>query len=399
MINTKDFRTKTYLMEKDNGKLDNVWEIALDIGYSSVKIMSPNIVASFPSYAKRIDDSFQYVGDAPKESILYKDLASGDMWVVGEVAQNLIASGDTSDSESSLYGRDRYANEIFRVIANTGLGLGYLSNKIASPSPSDIITVQTGLPDRYMNDEDELKEALAGKYGFLLKIGDGEWQKFSFEISLNNIFVMSQPRGALFSVCIGKDRQFVPDAKKYLSSSVLIVDPGFGTLDVFPIISTNNDTSSSSGVVAVGETYSDLGMKRILQETAKLIKENYNITVYIPAMQKNLETGTVRFVDKKKFISKDYNFDKYLAQASSKVCDEAINRIITSFNLGDFNYFILTGGTGAAWYEQIKDKFKQMSTLKIIKGNQNDDLDFIFSNVRGYYLFRYNKLWKETIKK
>ncbi len=386
-MTTKDFRTKTNLMERNNGKINGIWEIALDIGYSSVKIISPNVIACFPAYARRIDESFQYAGETPKESLLYKDLITNDMWIVGEMAQNLISSGDTSDSESSLYGRDRYANEMFQVIANTGLGLGHLSNSIDGPVDSDKLIVQTGLPERYMNDEDDLKESLAGKHAFALKIGSDDWIKFQFDLEFENIFVMSQPKGTLFSVCIDKNGQFIPDASKYLSSSVLIADPGFGTFDVFPIV---------SGVVASGETYSDLGMKRILQETAKLIKDNYNINLFVPAMQKNLETGTVRFMDKKKFISKDYPFEKLLAQANAKVCEEAIGRMTTSFNIADFSYLIITGGTGAAWFEQIKEKFKGLSYLHLIKGNQNDNLGFIFANVRGYYLYRFNKLGKAS---
>ncbi len=386
-METRDFRTKTNLMERDNGKIKGVWEIALDIGYSSVKVISPNTVASFPSYARRIDESFQFAGETPKESILYKDLATNEMWIVGERAQMLIATGDTSDSESSLYGRDRYSNDMFRVIANTGLGFGYLDNQIASPAPSDKIIIQTGLPERYMNDEDDLKDSLAGKHGFALKIGNNDWKKFAFDININNIFVMSQPKGTLFSVCIDKNGQFVPDAAKYLSSSVLIADPGFGTFDVFPIV---------EGAVASGETYSDLGMKRILQETAKLIKENYNINIYVPAMQKNLESGTVRFIDKKNLVTRDYQFEKLLAQANAKICDEAINRMTSSFNIADFSYLIITGGTGAAWFNQIQEKLKKVSHLHLIKGNQNDELDFIFANVRGYYLYRFNKLGKAS---
>lgn len=389
-MNTKDFRTKTFNEDRNNGIIKGFWEIALDIGYSAVKVMSPNNVVSFPSYARRIDDSFQFIGETPKEAILYKDLTTGEMWIVGEVAQNLIASGDTSDSESSLYGRDRYANDMYKVIANTGLGCGYRSNAIGGPKPTDKIVIQTGLPERYMNDEEDLISSLAGEHNFALKIGNGEWKDYNLTINAEDVFVMSQPKGTLLSVCINKKGQFIPEAKKYLSSSVLIADPGFGTFDVFPIV---------SGVVASGETYSDLGMKRVLQETAKLIedlavKENYNIKIHVPSMQKNLETGTVRFIDKKKFVAADYPIDKLLEEASAKVCEEAMNRLTTSFNLADFNYLIITGGTGAAWFDQIKNKFKGLSFLEIIKGNQNDNLDFIFANVRGYYLNRFNKLGK-----
>ena len=381
-MNTKRFRTKTEFIERNNGQVDGIWPIALDIGYSSVKIFSPNIIASFPSYAKRAEGDFQYAGNPPKESILYKDSDTGEMWVVGEVAQNTMTSGDTSDSEMSLYGRERYGNPMFPVLIRTGLGLAMMENQFGRPGDSRIV-VQSGLPERYMSDEPDLRDSISGKHNFALKVGGGQWQEFKVNISGKDIYVMSQPKGTLFSVCIEKNGQFHPDAQKYLTSSILVFDPGFGTLDLFPI---------KSGVVGKGETNQILGMKRVLQETVKLINEDYNVEVQVPEMQKYLATGTVKFYDRKTYNSKEYAFDQLLAKANEMVCSEAINWLTSAVNLVDFNYMIITGGTGAAWNDMIRDKFKNLTTLKLISGNQNDDLPLIYSNVRGYYLYRYNKL-------
>ncbi len=381
-MNTKKFRTKTNYISRDNGLIEGIWEIALDIGYSAVKLISPNAVASFPSYAKRMGDDYQYAGSAPDSSILYRDLNSDDIWVVGEMAQNLIDSDDTSDSESSLYGRDRYFNDMFKVIAETGLGIGLRPNMHGEPGNSKII-VQTGLPERYMSDENDLRESLAGPHSFALKIGNEDWKTYSFNLDINDVYVISQPKGTLFSVITKNDGSFISDANKLLSSSVLILDPGFGTFDIFAI---------KSGVVVQGETYSDLGMKRILHETSRAIKSKYGVDVPVPAMQKILETGIVRKFDKRTLTSQDYQFDSLLMEACDQICDEAISRMTSSFNLSVYEGIIITGGTGAAWYHRIEERLKNLPHLSIIKGNQNDTLDFIYSNVRGYYFYRYNKI-------
>lgn len=385
MINTRKYRTRTEFIERENGKLPGVWLIALDNGYSGVKLYSPNLTACFPSYAKRVGEDFEFATKAPKESILYKNLDTNEQWLVGELAQNSIASGDTSDSESALYGRERYTNAMYQVISDVGLGLGMQSNQYGAPG-KDRIVVQAGLPEKYLGDEPDLIDSIAGKHRFALKIGSGDWTFYDFTIASDDVYVMSQPKGTLFSVCIDKNGQFHPEAQKYLTSSILVFDPGFGTLDLFPIM---------SGIVGHGETYSDLGMKRVLQETSRLIKEAWNIDVPVPSMQKNLETGTVRYVNKKEMVSKEYQFADLLAQANQKVCNEAINRMNSAINLIDYNYFIVTGGTGAAWLPIIQERFKDYSTLKIICGNQNDDLAFIYNNVRGFFYFRFNKLGKE----
>ena len=271
-----------------------------------------------------------------------------------------------------------------KAIVRAGLGIGALENDFGAPG-DDKIVVQTGLPERYLTgDTPMIKDVLEGTHNFALRVGKGEWKLFrDFTININDIGVMSQPKGTLFSVCIEKNGEFHPDAQKYLTSSIIVFDPGFGTLDLFPI---------RAGVVGKGETNDRLGMMRVFQETSKLIKENFSVDVPVPEMQKYLNTGKVRYSDRKTFKSKDYEFDKLLAMANNKICDEAIAWLTSVVTLTDYNYMIITGGTGAAWDYKIREKFKDFTTLQLIAGNQNDELPLIYSNVRGYYLWRFNKL-------
>lgn len=386
-MKTQNFRTKTFFIERENPRVDGKWNIAIDVGYSGVKLFSPNMVASFPSYARRVTREPQFAGSMPSEAIIYKDLDTEEIWIVGEIAQNTIETGDTSDSETSLYGRERYGNAMFKVISQCGMGIGMLENTHGKPQNDEII-LQTGLPERYMNDYRDLTDALSGRHHFALKVGTKEWKNFDFTIETSNIFVMSQPKGTLFSVCVDKNGVPVKNAPK-LSSSIMVFDSGFGTLDLFPII---------GGIVNNGETYSDLGMKRILQETSKSIYENYGVEVPVPMMQRYLETGNIRYVNKKERISKEYPIENLLTAACFKVCNEAISRMESAFNMQDFDYLIFTGGTCSAWLNKLEGMFSGYSTLHIIHGNQNDDLPFIFSNVRGYYLYRHNELLKEKRK-
>ena len=120
-------------------------------------------------------------------------------------------------------------------------------------------------------------------------------------------------------------------------------------------------------------------------------------------MQKYLDTGTVRSIDRKTLESKEYPFGNYLYDASDKICDEAIARMFKAIGgiekIIDYNYLIVTGGTGDAWFKTISEKLKNVSTLKIIPANQNDTaLPLLYSNARGYYYYRLNKLIKESAK-
>ena len=384
MKDTSNFRTKTSYIEKLNGKrVDGKWLIALDLGYSAVKVFSTNAIGRFPSYAKRVNGDFQYVSDAPKNSIIYKDLNTGATWLVGEKAQDIMNDLDTSDSEATLYGRDRYFSPIFKIITAVGLAMGMRNNDVACRNSSDEIIVQTGLPQRYMNDEADIIESIAGKYDFAVKFGNSDYEEYHFTIASNNVYVMSQPKGTLFSVVSNDMGIPTADAVNFLSSSVIIFDAGFGTLDLFPILSQ---------VVQPGETYEDLGMKRVLQETTNDISKEYGINIPVPAMQKYLETGKVKSYDKKTFTSSEHSFGDILASASEKICKEAIMRMSDALRLDEYKYLIITGGTGAAWYEQIKSTLSGLETLTVVNAKPSSDLQLVFCNVRGYYNRRLGQL-------
>ena len=57
-------------------------------------------------------------------------------------------------------------------------------------------------------------------------------------------------------------------------------------------------------------------------------------------------------------------------------------------------YLVVTGGTGEAWWYMIKDEFKGLKTLTVLSGNENSELPFTFSNVRGYYFYLYRTVRK-----
>ena len=383
MIDTKEFRTKTVFVERNNGDLPDVWEIALDIGYSYVKVFSPNMVAMFPSYAKKKNVERGTIGTLPKEFIRYKDLETGEMWLVGQAAQDNIELQDTSDSEAALYGRERYTDPMFAVIARTGLGIAMLENEYGVRGDRPIC-VQTGLPPEYMRgDKRLLVESLSGRHHFSLRLGWKKEVEFDFTIDPENVFVMSQPMGTLFSVAVDSNHQFVPNASDIFEKNTFVFDAGFGTLDPFPI--KNHQLQKS-------ETFPDLGMHQILKETCDEIYEKYGQEIPVHAMQRYLDRTTVRCFDQKTFASKDMPFDDILEEASNRICDMALNKIAQIYPLYEYDYFIVTGGTGAAWSKRIKERLKNMETLEIIDGGRNDDLPAVFANARGYYMYRYSKI-------
>ena len=85
----------------------------------------------------------------------------------------------------------------------------------------------------------------------------------------------------------------------------------------------------------------------------------------------------------------------FLTKANNIVCAEAIETINGYYNyLQDVDYLVVTGGTGAAWFDMIKDFYKGLTSLTIINGTENENIPAIFANVRGYYMQQLNTLKK-----
>ena len=77
----------------------------------------------------------------------------------------------------------------------------------------------------------------------------------------------------------------MPDARKYLSSNVVILDPGFGTLDDYEVV--------RGTIQGTGETSPELGMRDVLARTCKDLYEAYGVKLQVPQLQERLDDGRV----------------------------------------------------------------------------------------------------------
>lgn len=386
-MDTSSFKTKTLFMERKNPfRKDNYWVIALDMGYSAVKGMSRNSLFCFPSYAKKLPQNSISLAKALRTDILYRDNEGSDVYAVGAKAEAMFSVETTNDNNTTLYGRNRYFSDIFRVTSRVGLAMALLSNQYGNPMGKEIV-VQTGLPSAYLVDDlPLLKEALSDEYSFDIKIGNDPWKHFEFTLSEENIRGIQQPMGTLVS--IATDRNGIPtmDAQRLFRSNMLVFDPGFRTGDTSYI---------KGGTINLEDcyTFDDLSMVEILSRTVDILQRDYNANITVPAMQNYLESGMVKAINKRAFQSTSIAFGDILQAQALAVCDLAIARLSEVYNyFAEVDYLTITGGTGAAWYEYIKERLKGLQTLTIISANRNEDLPYIFSNVRGYYMYLINRV-------
>ena len=120
--------------------------------------------------------------------------------------------------------------------------------------------------------------------------------------------------------------------------------------------------------------------------------DEYQEEVRVPAMQSILESGKVICMNEDTMVTEERPVADIIKRASDEVFKLAMDRAKAVTNaFRDYRYLIVSGGTGESWYEKVKEYLAGMKTLTILPGNINDSLPFLYSNVRGYYMFRYIK--------
>ena len=77
-------------------------------------------------------------------------------------------------------------------------------------------------------------------------------------------------------------------------------------------------------------------------------------------------------------------------QVAEEEATKKLYEVASYFN--DYEVLIVTGGTGAAWFDFIKEKLSGMDGLDIIfSGNDGNSLPIYMANVRGYYMSAYRR--------
>ncbi len=360
---------------KANHPKSKCFVIGLDAGYSSMKVFFENGHFCFPSFIKKKPKNM--FGFPNEKDILYEDLETGEEYFVGYTAQKMVDSNSTNDTEGELFSRKRYSNKSFKILCNVAIGMALRDKK-----DNREIVIQTGLPVSYVEgDTASLIKTVAKPSKFSLKFGSSPKRNFEVAVKSENIYVMPQPAGSLYSVVMKKDGNYSDDAANILGANTIVVDPGFGTLDFFGI---------KSNEVCHKGTVDNLGMREVLTRVSAEILKKYGEDIKVPALQEHLETFKITCINEDEWKSTEYSIKEIVEQAVKDVCLEAMIKLRSETSaFAKYKYLIVGGGTGDAWFDQIYQMLKDFTFEGIYKANRHDpNIALLYANARGYYLFR-----------
>ena len=367
-METKNFSTRTEWRRKDNPHMDGVHIIGLDMGYSGPKGFPEKGNFVFPNFCMKLEtELFQEPG---KNDMIYKDADTGERYCVGDMAGRLLTE-DSVVQEDAYYDRNHYLHPHFLVQFRAALALAMWD----TPTDGHDIFIQTGLPPVYMErDQSIIKSVMAGEHHFFLTVGT-QTKEFDITIKETQVDVIYQPMGTYWSTVFDVNGNITNDIFEFRTSNFMVLDGGFKTLDKFIV----------KGNTIQKGTDPNLGMHRILDETRRLMGTQTSI----PAMQSCLKTGQIQINDVANFQIKMVPIGKYLEQANARVREEAFESVKNEFF--SIRYLIMTGGTGAAWYDYFKERLNGFP-VKVVPGNLNSPLPYIYSNARGYYMYRLQQM-------
>jgi plasmid segregation protein ParM len=137
------------------------------------------------------------------------------------------------------------------------------------------------------------------------------------------------------------------------------------------------------------ETWTSLGMREVFSRISGELLSKHGKEIRVHALQRALAKGKVTIYDRKTKSSHELDIADIVKRANESVCEEALNKLDNTFSgLSGHEALIVTGGAGAAWLEQIKERYKNMGNLVVTSAAKNDSLHDVYSNARGYYLYR-----------
>lgn len=320
-----------------------MFTLGMDIGYSNLKL------AWGDSNAKAPTTAVYPAGAAPVDCILasitsseesgFKVVVSGEEYLAG-VEQSIIDGWERILSTEYPF-TDDYTALFYASLIATGR--------------ETIDTLVTGLPVEQCADKPykaRLEDKLKGRH----EVRPGQF------VIVKNVLVIPQPVGAYVDYLMSCDDPVIVRA-----SRVLVIDPGFFSVDFCAIDKGNFDKASSDS--------SQEAMSVLLEEAGKLITEDHGRPFDLASLE-----DAVRGDMQVPVFGKMVNLAPYLTLAATNVAESVMRKIRQNLRRSKVQGadFTLLAGGGADLYKR--------SASTIMEGSQVvTAYDPVITNARGFF--------------
>lgn len=330
--------------------------IAVDPGFDSMKVVANGIVFKFPFNVVETDERKMTDYRLREDFMLYQD-SNGGTYRVGQYARELVF--DNKSRVDSFYTEQRFISEEFQVGLNTAVALSIEKNDMCDNQSDLEIYLMVALPHGCRETYAPTIVGLAsGTHKFKLRCGQGKDKVFRYHIAEKNVYTVSQTIAAILGET-SDDIGNVDDEKFfYLSNGpTLVLDGGYYTMGMVVV--------SRGGSVDETKTESDTqhAMANVNQLIAEAIKDKRpDINHYAIEYLLSKDDGIIRYMSDGKATA--INLNELRQSKVQEICASLIQYLNDKYNnLLDFKYVLVTGGTGATFYQQLLDYYSSAGLL------------------------------------
>lgn len=325
--------------------------LAIDPGFDSMKVIANGRAFKIPFSVTETDERKldEYaIGD---DFLLYKDKV-GTTFRVGQYARELIFSNkETADKEmADFYTEARFISERFSVGMDVAIAKAIELNGLYGCQDlciHVIIALPHSCRDKFAS---TVSGKLAGQHEFTLRMGKGVEKAYSFYIQSDNIETVSQTIAAILGETSNEFGHTDKEKAYYLTQGpTLVLDGGYYTMGMVSVSRGGSVDRDKSG----SDTYH--AMKNVNMDVANKIADiRPDVKHYVVEYLLSKDEGKIRGLRDGKVETIDLNIIK--KESIATVSKSFINLLNEKYNsLLDFRYVLITGGTGASFYEHLKE--------------------------------------------
>lgn len=338
--------------------------IAVDPGFSSIKVICEGIIFSIPcDVIENTGKENNFLSD--KKDNYAAIQVFGKTYIIGEYARKLLLENNRQRQQDLEYGVltdfERFGTTNFEVSMMTAIGMGLvkycelsqkkdLDRKISVDQLKDCdIYLAIAIPHAVYAEgaggpAGLIRERVYGHKAFTLELAEGSYA-LEFDIKQDCAYKMqSQVIAALLGALYDEDGNplSILDANEK-SKPILVIDGGYKTVGIFKL--------SQTDTVEDAESNSDFAMAKADEKMAALLntKGRDDIKPYnIQELYESKEEIAIIENGKSRYITINKDRDEFIGE----YCQTMIDYLCEKYNnLIAIKQILITGGTGAAYYE------------------------------------------------
>lgn len=320
--------------------------IAVDPGFDAMKVVANGIPFKFPFNVVETDERKMTDYRLRPDFMLLQD-EQGGTYRVGQYGRELVY--DNKQQVDSFYTEDRFMSKEFKIGLYAAIALAIEKNGLFEDQKNLTIHIMIALPHSSRTVyAPTIIGAIAGVHMFSLRCGEGKSKKYRFTIREDKIYTVSQTIAAILGETSDDNGNIDEDKFFYLSNGpTLVLDIGYYTAGMV-VVSRGGSVDDSKT-----ESNTSFAMANVNQLIADELREKRpGISHYAVEYLLNKDDGTIRYMENGRAEKVDLH--ELREKNAEIICAKLIEYLNQKYdNLLDFQYCLVTGGTGATFYHQL----------------------------------------------